>query len=306
MIIIPDTLINTRARFVLVRPMAKNAIETEWQTVNNYAADDPCLLEHLRRGGNYGVLSHNGVCQMDIDDNVKFKETGIQLPNSFTVTRGDSRRGHYYFTCSDCPPESREKFALTFGDVRLGGNWYVVGPGCRHPSGDMYRIHTNLPLANVKYNVFENIISRFGIAKRKPHSMPRKAYSGDRSWGDLLEMRCEEIAPPDNVVTYTKGVLGSHPFHGSETGTNFDIDIKKNAWICRRHNSGGGPLELYAMKYGIIQCDEVGPGCLNDHWAEVFAALKKDGYDLSLLGVDTTLTEQRVEIRDMLQAMGVL
>jgi len=136
--------------------------------------------------------------------------------------------------------------------------------------------------------------------------MPRKAYSGDRSWGDLLEMRCEEIAPPDNVVTYTKGVLGSHPFHGSETGTNFDIDIKKNAWICRRHNSGGGPLELYAMKYGIIQCDEVGPGCLNDHWAEVFAALKKDGYDLSLLGVDTTLTEQRVEIRDMLQAMGVL
>src|SRR5208337_4392823 len=195
MIIIPDTLINTRARFVLVRPMAKNAIETEWQTVNNYAADDPCLLEHLRRGGNYGVLSHNGVCQMDIDDNVKFKETGIQLPNSFTVTRGDSRRGHYYFTCSDCPPESREKFALTFGDVRLGGNWYVVGPGCRHPSGDMYRIHTNLPLANVKYNVFENIISRFGIVTQNHYCILRKGYSDGTSWGDLLKMRCEEIAP---------------------------------------------------------------------------------------------------------------
>jgi hypothetical protein len=306
MIVIPDFLINANARFVLVRPHRKVAFETEWQSVNNYGANDPYLLEHLRKGGNYGVLSCNGICQMDIDDPDKFKETGITLPASFTVTRGDSKRGHYYFTCSDCPSEKRDRFVLTFGDVRLGGNWYVVGPGCHHPSGDIYQIHSNLPFADVPFAVIEDIITRFGIVKQKPHRVPQKTYSEGTSWSDLLGLRCVDIAPPDNSSNYDRGVRGSHPFHGSKTRKNFEIFTEKNVWICRRHNTGGGALELYALSKGIIRCEEAVPGCLDDHWPEVFAALKGDGYDLSVIGVDTSLIERRAEIRDVLQAMGVL
>ena len=164
---------------------------------------------------------------MDIDDPVKFKDTGIKLPASFTVTRGDSRRGHYYFTCPDCPEEARDKFVLTFGDVRLGGNYYVVGPGCIHPSGDLYRINTDLPLADVPFAVVRDIITRFGEVKQNPHRVSTKAHSAGSSWGDLLGLRCEDIAPPTKPVRNAHTLRGGHPFHRSKTGNNYHIDTVK-------------------------------------------------------------------------------
>ncbi|MCX6692541.1 MAG: bifunctional DNA primase/polymerase [Methanoregula sp.] len=242
---IPSQL--SHGRFIKLRRKSKEACESGWKTTSNYPADDSELLDYIKYAGNYGVLSRSGICQMDIDDPVKFKNTGIKLPASFTVTRGKSKRGHYYFTSTDCPPEYRDKFVLTFGDVRLGGNFYVVGPGSRHPSGDLYRINTDLPLADVPFAVVWDIITRFGIAQKIPPSRPQQAYSAGSSWGDLLGLRCEGIAPPDNAVTYGSVIRGSNPFHGSETGNNFHIDTVKQVWFCHRHSTGGGPLELYTI-----------------------------------------------------------
>lgn len=124
---IPQQLIDAGARVVLIRPLRKGTHVKNWGTTGNLSATDPDLISHLQRGGNYGVLSHNGVCMIDIDDPVKFRESEIKLPASFAVERGDSKRGHYYFTCNDCPDEYRTITDLGFGDIRLGGNHYVVG-----------------------------------------------------------------------------------------------------------------------------------------------------------------------------------
>ncbi|WP_299955122.1 hypothetical protein, partial [Methanoculleus sp.] len=40
-------------RFILVKARDKPAIEKGWQTTANYTYDDPRLLQHIERGGNY-------------------------------------------------------------------------------------------------------------------------------------------------------------------------------------------------------------------------------------------------------------
>jgi len=47
-------------------------------------------------------------------------------------------------------------------------------------------------------------------------------------------------------------IQGSNPFHGSTTGRNYSVNLKKGVWHCFRHNSGGGPLELMGVRDGIL------------------------------------------------------
>ena len=101
---IPQQLITAGARFILVAPKEKRAIEQEWQ-LNNYDSQSPRLIEHLAAGGNYGVLSRNGICCIDIDDPAKFKELGTELPHSFSVQRGRGKTAHYYFRCLTAPTQ---------------------------------------------------------------------------------------------------------------------------------------------------------------------------------------------------------
>jgi phage/plasmid-associated DNA primase len=155
---IPVELISAGARFILVRTRDKAAFETDWQTTANYAADSPKLLSHISAGGNYGVLSHNGICVMDVDEPEELKKLDPNFPHTFVVVRGNSGRGHVYFTCSDCPPDKRGKFETVFGDIRTGGNFYVVAPSCIHPSGDIYNIHRKAPLADVPWAEVERLI----------------------------------------------------------------------------------------------------------------------------------------------------
>ena len=56
--------------------------------------------------------------------------------------------------------------------------------------------------------------------------------------------------------------FGSHPIHGSESGSNFWINPSKNMWHCFRCDSGGGPLAAIAVKEGIIDCSEANKGSL--------------------------------------------
>src|SRR5439155_15531464 len=55
---------------------------------------------------------------------------------------------------------------------------------------------------------------------------------------------------------------GSHPVHGSETGTNFSVSPRENVWHCFRCDSGGGPWSLLAVLERIIDCQEAIPGGL--------------------------------------------
>ena len=112
------------------------------------------------------------------------------------------------------------------------------------------------------------------------HPTPTKKTT---NFVDDLNLRVQDIGYPGNAKqSGVNEIRGSHPFHGSTTGLNYAINTSKNVWICRRdgHNSGGGPLELFAVREGIIKCEDARAGCLEGKWKEVIKALKRCGYDV--------------------------
>ncbi len=95
---IPDNLKNENFRFVLVKSKEKKAFEKEWQK-KGYKYDDKKLLEHLEKGGNYGVICGYGnlIC-IDCDTQELIDTIESSLHETLTVARTPERR-HYYFIC---------------------------------------------------------------------------------------------------------------------------------------------------------------------------------------------------------------
>jgi putative DNA primase/helicase len=55
---------------------------------------------------------------------------------------------------------------------------------------------------------------------------------------------------------------GPHPYHDSTTDKNFCVNLKSDSWYCFRHTSGGGPMQLLAIKEGLLSCEDVKRGAL--------------------------------------------
>jgi len=121
--------------------------------------------------------------------------------------------------------------------------------------------------------------------KTKEKKAAKPALTGDWAWVDKI--RVEDIGMPnpiekDNRAT-TGEIIGSHPLHGSSSGHNFSINVKKNVFHCFRcqeKGEGGGPLELLAVMMGLIECGEAGPECLKGHYKAIFAELRRQGYEI--------------------------
>ena len=183
---IPQQLIIAGAKFIIVRDGGKDAIELEWQA-NPYDATSPRLVSHLQSGGNYGVITGStGICVIDIDIPEEFKKGKYNLPDSFLIMRGERESYHYYFKCPDCPPEMRKKFETGFGDIRLGGNNYVVGPGCSAPTRAdpkrilEYKIHRDSTIQDIPYEKIlpllqGKVATGTDVAPRVPFIAPEKA-----------------------------------------------------------------------------------------------------------------------------------
>jgi hypothetical protein len=131
-ICIPEAL--QGCRFILVKARDKPAIEKGWQTTANYAYDDPHLLAHIERGGNYGVMPAGGVCILDADQTDRLMELGVldRLLETFVVRTGrkDGWGSHFYIRCPDAPAE---KFILRdpetradLGDLRGSGHQVIL------------------------------------------------------------------------------------------------------------------------------------------------------------------------------------
>ena len=75
---ISKQLQNKDFRFCLIRKQSKAPFEKEWQK-KGYEFNDPKLLEHLKKGGNYGVIGGYGDLRiLDIDDKNKVEELNGQ------------------------------------------------------------------------------------------------------------------------------------------------------------------------------------------------------------------------------------
>jgi hypothetical protein len=55
---------------------------------------------------------------------------------------------------------------------------------------------------------------------------------------------------------------GAHPVHGSSTGVNMDVNVRKGLWHCWRHGTGGDAFSLIAVCERLVACEDLQPGAL--------------------------------------------
>jgi P4 family phage/plasmid primase-like protien len=155
---IPEQLKNEKFRFVLINSREKTPFELEWNTKNNYTYDNPKLLEHLSRDGNYGVLCGNGLIVVD-SDTEKLDEKLQSLPQTFTVKT--SKGKHYYFFCKNCEKSfTILKNKKHYGEVQSTGKC-VVGPNSIHPSGIVYQVINDVPIVEVTFEQLKESLKSF-------------------------------------------------------------------------------------------------------------------------------------------------
>ena len=82
-------------------------------------------------------------------------------------------------------------------------------------------------------------------------------------------------------ASYSEEERVSHPYHGSKTGSNFQVFEGGETWHCYRHETTGNALHLIGVEKGVIDCGDWEHGGLTDReWARIFDAGREAGYDL--------------------------
>ena len=163
--IIPQQLQNPDFRFVLLGKwnelkavgdkqisQAKIPFEKDWQN-NGYAFNDERLQKHFELKKNYGVIGGYGNLRIiDIDD-VELANEMLDLIHTFTVRTGSG--GTHFYILSDY--ETNHVFSNGQGEFRAN-KYQVVGPNCIHPSGNMYTIIKDIPIATYTKQQVEELI----------------------------------------------------------------------------------------------------------------------------------------------------
>ena len=253
--------------------------------VTNYSATDSSLVQHLARGGNYGIAAgHGGLAPFDSDEEDRLQELGVfeKIPPTFRVRTGSGGFHRYYYIPDldgkivlfdkilKDPKNPNE--ALHLGEIQWRGT-QVVAPGSTHPNGNKYEVVEDLPIATITKAQLLDAISccKFSKKDRKPApraAKEKKSKSSKSRPSSAIgnSIPIQDIAMPINPLERNgrngREIFGSHPVHGSTAGKNFHINVDKNSWYCHRCGFGGGPLVWIAVKYGLITCPEARPGCL--------------------------------------------
>jgi hypothetical protein len=289
---IPQSLINKLERFGahFVKVSAptpgksktgKNAIEKGFQN-HPYEADDPSLRKHLSNGGNYGVLAGEGLVIVETDT----KEATLAMEKNvetFTVQSGGGGwRRHFYIISN-----AAENGVLI--DLKTRGNIgniqverkFVVGPASRHYTGNIYKTVKDLPIAYVSKQKLERIFHKQLLwtgQRRVEHEQEAEQEAAE---GALIPLK--DLINLSELQCRGEEYQGSHPIHGSTTGQNFCVNIRKNVWHCFRCNSGGGGLMWLAVKHEILQCHEAQKGALRGQkFLEALQIAKDRGVDVKV------------------------
>jgi len=110
------------------------------------------LQEHLAQGGNYGVLTGNGLLVVDTDS-PEGEEIAKQLPETFTVktAKGFHR---YYQVDGSYKSSTGVKEGI---DIRAEGG-YVVAPNSIHDTGIKYEISNDMSIINISSDILYDVL----------------------------------------------------------------------------------------------------------------------------------------------------
>jgi P4 family phage/plasmid primase-like protien len=293
-ITIPQSLVEKLApfgpRYVKVckpiigdKSSGKGPFETEWQN-HPYAADDPELIKWLEEGGNYGVIAGHGIILIDLDEPDEDFQNRI---NTFTVKSGrESGMGRHFYFMSGIEENALiyDKSGIQIGNLQAERK-ICVGPNSRHNSGGTYKITNDVPLSWIgKKELNEIFGDRIKWSGQIQKEIDDEAEEEKDRVGDQIKIGT--LISLDDFKRHGDELQGPHPFHGSTTGRNFSVNIKKGSWYCFRHNSGGGGPMLLAVKEGLLKCEEARPRALRGQAYIEVLRIAKEKYGIAVVVPD--------------------
>lgn len=257
MIKLPVQLQNKSFRFIKIKKGKKAPAEEDWPMTNNYKYNDPDFIDYLKTASAYGVACGFGkLAIIDCDNTESANSIMEALPDTFTVFSPGHKNPHLYFIIKGLT----EKIIMTdgnkihHGEVQFTGA-QALGPNSLHPNKKFYTVLKDIPIKVITKEQLLAVIT--------PYIKPPKKGTCTSTG---IEMNIALVAEKIKGLNLKSGELvGSHPVHGSEGGTNFRINEEKNNWFCFRCNHGGDAVDLVAVLEGIIDCE---PGSdWNNHFS---------------------------------------
>lgn len=271
---IPEQLNIPGARFCRVKPGTKIPHGDEWQK-NVFLADE--MRDWLSSGWNYGVVAGFGnILSLDADHPEMAAHLSRVLPETLHV-KTPSGGYHWHLLCTPAVPWTQAFYELRrratpdddpavvkdgfvhLGELRVSG-CQTVGPNSIRTDGE-YVIVEDAPLAEISQSRIWEVVEDF-IAIDFFHSKERKEFEGTSDDMGLDIVKVCQTFSVKLTETRSGELRGSHPVHGSTTGTNFWISPEKKCWHCFRHGTGGGVLSLIAVGENIIPCEDARQGVL--------------------------------------------
>ncbi len=252
MIEIPKQLQKKDFRFIKVANKDKRPIEKDWTNTNNYSFEDFEIIEHLKSGGNYGVVSTFGnLIIVDCDD-ILLEEDISKLPQTFTVRTGGGGLHAYYL--SDLSEKIILKDPLRIEIDKKGNKDFkhlgeiqsnkamVVGPRSVHETGNKYEIINDIEIAKINKEEIIDIFGKYGETKIK-----KSKTLFDDSNIELFQ---------DPIVKNIKNKIKIKELMKEE-----GYDLKKNPTECLLgHDSQGKKNFSYNEDEGLWHCFNCGKG----------------------------------------------
>ena len=199
MITIPKQLQNPAFRFHLVPKNTKIPMEKKWNSDNNYPFFHSRLDEHLKRKGNYGIVTGFGnLIVIDFDDLDYYNSMAHKMPPTFTVRSAGKRLPHLYYILTgsemfkkygvdaecnelnefiEVTENSRSQILSNSSkhsikrvcDIQAARSG-VVGPGSS-VNRRYYTIDVDVPIAEITLKTLQNLFNF--------NPQQRKEYTGD-------------------------------------------------------------------------------------------------------------------------------
>lgn len=135
---------------------------------------------------------------------------------------------------------------------------YVIIPQSIHLNGRRYGEEVNnAPFVTVsKSELIEEFIP---YLKRKQPNTGKRAICFKRSRKGIGGLRILSNFLNSGSLDQ---ISRSHPIYGSESGSNFVVDVSSKLWHCFRCGTGVSVLEWIAVIEGILDCSQVVPGAI--------------------------------------------
>ena len=151
------------SRFILVNKKEKLPIEKEWPKRNNYDFSSEILKKHILNGGNYGVLTGDGLIVIDADTEELNEIVKREFPKTFCVK---TRNGHHYYFHCMMPKKVLSNGNVHLGEIQSKGQ-FVIGPGSIHPSGITYEIEEDVEIAKIDPGLVKEKLGKFFKAQNR-------------------------------------------------------------------------------------------------------------------------------------------